>query len=139
MAGSNKQKANSLCPMIDFGVPKGDVWVITKKAVLPYHIVEMGDGPDALARLKTENAALAAARPQVSNRRRAVDAFSSGMGTLLDQLYSDPVIDIHTSVKDLQREKLLHGDYQAPTLPKRLWQAFKAACKDVWDGAQEQD
>ncbi len=137
---NNKQRANALCPMIDFGIPQGDVWVITKKAVLPYTITEMGSGPEGKAKVEGANWRIAHSRPQVSNRRRAVDAFTSGAGALTDLIKAEDIVtDPHYSAKDALRAAELHPEVPTPSLPKRVWQAFKAACKDVWDGAQKQD
>lgn len=139
MAGSNKQRASLMCPLWDTGVPKGDVWVVTKKAVLPYHIVEMGSGAEGLARLKLENKKVLDSRPQESQYERATKAFNSGTGTLVDQLRSDPVIDIYTSVYDLERQKALFPE--EPVLPwyRKVARRFVKTCKAIWDGAQERD
>lgn len=135
---SNKQNAGRFCPLLDLDMPVGDVWVAVKKAKIPFHIEEMGTGPDGLAKLK-------AANREVENtpgtyRDRAIQAFSSGAGNLTEVLKaSDVVTDPHYSAQDARRDAELFPDTRLPSIPKRLWVAFKAACKDVWDGSQPKD
>ncbi len=134
---SNKSNASGFCPLIDSGVPAGDVWVQVKKAKIPFHIEEMGSGPEGLAKLKAANREIASNLSE-NSRQRALVAFTSGVGNLTEVLKaSDVDTDPHYSAKDAARDAELHpNDFRPPSIPKRLWQAFKAACKDVWDGSQ---
>ncbi len=137
---SNKSNASGFCPLIDTGIPAGDVWVATRKAKIPFHILEMGTGPDGLAKLKTANREVANSTSE-SGRQKAIAAFTSGVGNLTEVLKaSDVDTNPHYSAKDAARDSELYPiDSRPPSIPKRLWQAFKAACKDVWDGSQPQD
>jgi len=140
MAGSNKLNASRMCPIFDSGPPKGDVWVQVKKAVLPYHIEEMGTGPDGKA------AILMAQRTQkekdqnaiIERRESAIKAYTSGVGNLTDVL-KQPDVDTnpHYSAKDMARQAALYPPEPPKTRAKYLWDAFKKACKDIWDSAQE--
>lgn len=148
---SNKLNAGRFCPLLDSGPPKGDVWVVVKKAVLPFHVVEMGKGPEGLARLKAAQADLDAQNQRVADRKleiglndrtRAMKAFTQGTGDLLDSIKAEKNpedIDIYHTKETWDRQKDLFPG--APTWGplKTLWESFKRACKDTWDNAQERD
>lgn len=139
---NNKSRASSICPLLDTGPPKGDVWVQVKKAVLPYSIVEMGAGAAGKAAVEMAEAAQRAkdSRSRKERREAAQKAFMSGVGDLTDVLkLSDVSTDAHYSAQDARRDAELFPAPAEPTSFQQLWQAFKCACRDVWDGGQPKD
>ena len=144
MAGSNKQIAKGICPLIDTGVPKGEVWVQVKKAVLPFHVEEVGAGPEGLAKLREMQAVQREKDQKASDERvaNARAAFCYGSGDLLDSIKAEKrpedIITTH-SLKDLDRQKELFPEAPKWGPMKTLWECFKKACKDTWDKAQPHD
>ncbi len=138
---SNKQRANGLCPLIDYGVPKGDVWVVTKKAHLPYTIEEMGTGVEGKMNLLARKREQAAKDQKAKDDRygRAMAAFQGGAGHLLDEIKKDPDIVVDRTREDEQRQALLFPSEPPATRLKHLWQAMKLAAKQIWDSAQPND
>lgn len=137
---NNKSRANSICPLLDTGPPKGEHWVQVKKAIVPFHVVEMGTGAAGLANVKRAKAeqGLKDIRSQEQRRLAAEQAFCSGVGDLTTVLrQSDVITDPHYSALDARREADLHPPEPTSTKLKSLWNSFLKACKDTWDSAQE--
>lgn len=148
MSRSNKEIAGGLCPLIDTGPPSGEVWVVRKKAVLPFHIVEMGSGPEGLIRLKAAQRDLDLKNQRDTERKleigldaraRSMKAFQTGTGDLLDSIKAekDPAdIDIYNTKETWDRQKEIFPDAPKWGKAKTLWESFKRACKETWDKAQ---
>ena len=124
--GANKNKG--FCPLLDTGLPPGEVWVARKPARIHYTVTDMGAGAEGLARLKAANRDLDALTPS-ARRERAVNAFQSGQGDLLDDLRALKLKSIYAPGNDLTPKE------HKKTVLDRL----KGLVKAVWDSANLSD